>query len=34
VDGLGYAMHHYTVDGSAEEAALWVEGADTPWISD
>jgi hypothetical protein len=34
VDGLGYAMHHYTVDGSAEEAPLWVEGADTPRISD
>src|SRR5712671_2796543 len=34
VDGLGYAIHHYTVDGSAEEALLWVEGADTPRISD
>ena len=34
VDGLGYAIHHYTVDGSAEEVLLWVEGADTPRISD
>jgi hypothetical protein len=33
VDGLGYAIHRYTVDGSAEEALLWVEGADTPRIS-
>jgi hypothetical protein len=34
VDGLGYAIHHYIVDGSAVEALLWVEGADTPRISD
>jgi len=34
VDGLGYAIHHYTADGSAEEALLWVEGADTPRIFD
>jgi hypothetical protein len=34
VDGLGYAIYHYTVDGSAEEALLWIEGPDTPPISD
>jgi hypothetical protein len=34
VDGLGYAVYLYAVDGSAEEALLWVEGADTPRISD
>jgi len=34
VDGLGYAIHRYAVDGSAEEALLWIEGNDTPRISD
>jgi hypothetical protein len=34
VDELGYAIHHYAVDGSAEEALLRIEGADTPGISD
>jgi hypothetical protein len=34
VDGPGYAIHHYTVDGGAEELLLWIEGADMPRISD
>jgi|GEM_PF-1565073 hypothetical protein len=33
-DGLGYAIHRYAVNGSAEEALLWIEGDDTPRISD
>jgi hypothetical protein len=31
---LGYAIHHYAVDGGAEEALLWIEGADTPRFFD
>jgi hypothetical protein len=34
VDKLFYNIHHYAVDGGTEEALLWVEGLDTPRISD
>src|SRR5215831_17437506 len=34
LDGLGYATYQYTVDASPEEALLWVEGVDTPWLAD
>jgi len=34
LDGLGYATYQYTVDGSPEEALLWVEGVDTPRLAD
>jgi hypothetical protein len=33
-DTLEYAIHRYTVDGSAEETLLWVEGVNPPRISD
>ena len=34
LDGLGNATYQYTVDGSPEEALLWVEGVDTPRLAD
>jgi hypothetical protein len=34
VDSLAYTFLHYSVDGGSSEALLWIEGEDTPRITD